>query len=438
MALLFPFSRAFADGSAVSVQEAIRTALEKNNLLKAAEFEHRAAKRDVAISRSHYLPRLYLEETAAASNAPTRTFMMKLDEGRFTQNDFLIDNLNHPDSHADFRTGLSLELPLMDFRIGRGVEMARTEERARGYALERRRQEVAFMVYDAYLSVKKARAYLTVANQAVLDAREHQRLAKVRSDAGVGLYADELRARTFLSEMEERQISATNDLELARLRLGRAMGLPAGAPADVSEEITVKPLGMNEARFVALALESRQDLKEMAAGTEKAAAGVKLARSAYLPTLYGSATYQMNDRDIPFGRDNDSWMVAANLRWDIFDGLSRENEVGKARLTQQAADEYLENSRREVVIQVKEAYLRREEAGKRLEVARHAVLDSEEVVRLMDKRFENSIATMVEVIDAQTALNQARAHLVENENNYALATARLYEAAGVFLKEVMQ
>jgi outer membrane protein TolC len=45
---------------------------------------------------------------------------------------------------------------------------------------------------------------------------------------------------------------------------------------------------------------------------------------------------------------------------------------------------------------------------------------------------------MVEVLDAQTALNRARVNMVENETGYALATARIWYAAGVFLKEVMK
>jgi outer membrane protein TolC len=76
--------------------------------------------------------------------------------------------------------------------------------------------------------------------------------------------------------------------------------------------------------------------------------------------------------------------------------------------------------------------------GKRLEVARHAQLDAEETVRLLGRRFENSLATMSELLDAQTALNQARSNLVENEGDYALAGGRVYYRAGIFLKEMLK
>ena len=63
---------------------------------------------------------------------------------------------------------------------------------------------------------------------------------------------------------------------------------------------------------------------------------------------------------------------------------------------------------------------------------------AEETVRLLTKRFENSLATMVELLDAQTALNQARANLADTEADYALAGGQVYYTAGIFLKEIMK
>jgi outer membrane protein len=422
----------------LTVQEAIKQALARNNLLKAATHERSAAGRETAAARSHYLPRLSLDETATVSNAPTRVFMMKLDEGRFTPGDLAIGNLNHPAAHGDFRTTLSLDQPLFDSAIARGRELAEKEEEGSGFALERRRQEVAYRVYCVCLEVQKAKGNLLAAEQAVADARERLRLAQVRGEAGVGLKSDELRARTFLAEMEQQGISARNDLALARLRLGQAVGGEPGETAGLGEELAPLPLALADEELRRLAQANRPELKELAAGLAKGEIAVRQARGAYLPTLYGTAAYQMNDRDIPFGRDNDAWQVGATLRWELFDGLRRGEVKGKAEALRSAAAEYLENGRKEVALQVEESMLRRWEAGKRLEVARHAVADAEEVVRLVSRRFENSLATFADLVDAQTALNRARAQLVGSGSDYALATARLYHATGSFLKEVMK
>jgi outer membrane protein TolC len=53
-------------------------------------------------------------------------------------------------------------------------------------------------------------------------------------------------------------------------------------------------------------------------------------------------------------------------------------------------------------------------------------------------RFSNSLATLVDVLDTQSAVNRARASVVANDAGYALATARVWYSAGIFLQEVMK
>lgn len=427
-----------AEDLALSLKEAIRLALARNNLIKAAEYEKTAARHGVSVSRSRYFPRIFFDESFVASNSPTRVFMMKLDEGRFTQNDFLVNNLNHPSSTTDFRTAFTLEQPLLDLSIGYGTEMAETEAAEKNLALERRGEEIGFRVFASYLEVQKTQAMLDAAEKAVRDAEEHRRLAKVRNEAGTGLKSDELRASAFLAEMEQQHISAKNNVLLAGMRLALATGGEAGDTLGIRGTVSGLSHDAASEDVAAIALRNRKDLQETEKEVKKAEVGVKMAGSAFLPTMYANATYQMSDRDTPFGRNNDAWIVGANLRWELFDGLRRFDERARSRALQNSAQEYLEQQKKEITLQVRESLLRRDEAAKRLEVAHASFKDAEEGLRLIAKRYANSLAMLVELLDAQTALNRARANVVENETGYALATAQVWYAAGIFLKEVMK
>lgn len=437
LSLVFPAVLHAREGT-VTVKEAITLALGRNNLLKAAEQQKSAAQHGVAASRSRFFPRLFLDENFSASNSPTRVFMMKLDQGRFAQSDFAIGNLNNPPATTDFRTAFTLEQPVVDLSIIYGMEAAQKEAEEKDLALEMRREEIGFRVYAACMEVRRARALHASAERAVRDAGEHLRLARVRVKAGTGLKSDELRAGTFLAEMEQQEITARNDLTLAGMRLALATGAEAGESLDISGAFAEAKLGDEIPDYVAVALVNRKDLREAEKAVEKAGVGVKMAESAFFPTLYAGATYQMNDRDSPFGRNNDAWMAGVNLRWELFDGLRRFDERARSRALEASGREYLEQQTKDVALQVRESLLRREEAGKRLAVARAATLDAEEGVRLISKRFANSLATLVEVLDAQTSLNRARASVVENETGLALATARVWFSSGIFLREVMK
>ena len=266
--------------------------------------------------------------------------------------------------------------------------------------------------------------------------REHLRLALVRVGAGTGLKSDELRARTFLAEMEEQEIRARNGLELARLRLGKAMGAPEGEAVDISGEIRPLPLAAAPEELSRLALENRADLRGVERQRDKAGLGVGLARSAWYPTLHAGAAYQFNDRSVPFGSDNNSWYAGASLKWEIFDGLRRTREQEKAGALQAGAAEIVAQYRKEVAFQVAESRLLRDEATKRSEVARAAVADAEEGLRIVQKRYEGALATVVELLDAQTTVNRSRAAAVDTEAELVLASARVAYSAGILCKEV--
>jgi outer membrane protein len=422
----------------LSLRDAITMALENNHLVKAAKFNADAARQGIAIAGSRYYPSLSFEENLTVSNAPTQTFMMKLDEARFTQNDFQINNLNHPSAWHDFRTAVTLHQPLFNPEIAPAREMATKVAEKETMGAETTRQEIAFLTFRLYLEVLNAGANFKAADLAMNDARENLRLASVRKNEGIGLRSDELRARTHLSSVEQRLITARNDLTLAKLRLASIIGLKEDVPFETNDAVTAVSATYSLEELTKTAQEGRNDLKQARAEVERSDAALKLARSAWLPTLDAVASYQLNAKDTPFSSDNDAWMAGVSLKWQIFDGFRRNREGDRAVANRSAAAEMLENGVKDIRFQVQESVLRQGEMAKRRDVARLAVQDAEETVRLLTKRYENSLSTLVELLDAQTALNQARAALVETETNYVLAGGRVLYTSGIFLKEMMK
>jgi len=422
----------------LSLRDALNMALENNNQLKAARFQSLAARQGVESAQGRYLPTISFEEALVASNSPVNSFMMKLDEGRFTQNDFQINNLNNPSASHDFKTILSIRQPLYDPALAPLKEMTAKDAQKAELGLEAARQGTAFQVFSVYLEVQKAAAHLKAAAQAVVDASENMRLATVRTAAGTGLRSDELRARTHLSMVEQQQITAANNLELARMKLALLTGLPENETCEVSEGIAAITVPVMSDELMGETLLNRVDVRQSQADLEKTDAAFRLARSEYLPTVGTFASYQLNAKDAPFTSDNDSWTAGVSLKWNLFDGFRHSSEQRRAVSSQAAAREMLAATTKDVRYQLKESYLRRDEASKRLEVARHAVQDAGETVRLLSKRYENSLSAMVDLLDAQTALIQAKANLVESEAGYALAGGRIYYMTGTFVKEMLK
>ncbi|HQL91518.1 MAG TPA: TolC family protein [Syntrophales bacterium] len=295
-----------AQDPAFSLLDAVRHALEHNNEIRAAESALAAKKDDIGVARSNLLPRVYFEERALRTNNPTYAFMAKLNQGRFTQQDFAIDSLNKPNPVNDYQTQFAAEQPVFVPKAWMGVDISKREHRAGSIDLSRKREEIAFRVCQAWLMVHTARAQLAVAQKGVEDAQEHYRIATLRYEADLGMYADTLRASTALAESKQRKVTAEKQHHLARRMLGLLLVLSGSA--DVAGEIPDFPLRDIEA--YAGSAQARGDLRSMELRCENAEKSIGLSETEYLPYVGVGGGYQWNDPANLFGGSGDSWQVS--------------------------------------------------------------------------------------------------------------------------------
>ena len=154
----------------------------------------------------------------------------------------------------------------------------------------------------------------------------------------------------------------------------------------------------------------------------------------YLPVLGVGGTWQLNSEDTAFGSDAEGYSVMAFMRWDFYDGGLRRAQRQQALAQRSEAEDYLEGLKKQVAFKVYEAHLELDEAESGLELAEARLKLAEESQRLIKSRFENSLTTVVELMDAQSALNASRAAVVEKHNNYSVAAAELMYQSGIILE----
>lgn len=421
-------------GGVVDLSAAVEAALRNNALVSAAGFEAKAAREDVRAARGLYLPRLTFEERFVRTNIPAEAFALKLNEERLAASDFAdVRTFNEAAPINDYISTLTLEQPIFAPKAWLGWGIAGREAKARELDLARRKEEVVFQVLSSYLDLLTAKEYREVAERGFSDAKEHHRIAEAMEKNGVGLASDLLRAKVFLARAEGERVTAENRVLLARTALGLAMGESGGAPVDASAPVPPLPAkGVLEERIAALRNE-RADLKAFSLRIENAGKQVTMERSEYLPTVGVSGAWQLDGEDGPFSPDNRTWRVGVGLSWNLFDGLRREAAVAKAAAGRSGAMEVFRGASDRAAFDVTRAWLAVEESEQRLAIARAAVDAAEEGARLVKARYENQLARIIDLLDAQTALNGARADRVRAENDLQHARARLEAASGTLL-----
>ena len=429
VALAAPVS---AQERVLSLKEALMLGQRGNPEVRALANSVLASEEDVGIARGFLLPKITFEERFMRTNNPTYAFMAKLNQARFEQSDFQIPSLNHPRAISDFQTGVSFEQAVFAPKAYLAIDMAKNESSAKGEEFERKKEDVAFRVLKTYLGVQTAKAFVGVAGKAVEDAGEHERIAETRYGAGLGLYSDMLRARVALASAEERLVSARKALAVAK----RALGLTLGLDESVDAAGERPSLDLRSEDYYTAAALSRKDLKSLEERYRNAQNSLKMANAGYLPVFGVGGSYQLNSHRNPFGEEGDSWQVAAFLRWELFDGAKREHERQKAKHSIAETAEYLDGMKKQISFLIYDAYLGVGEAKKGLDLARAALQSAEEGRRLVKTRYENSLSTLVDLLDVQTSLDGARASVVEKEGAYLTAIANLGFQSGTIMRDL--
>ncbi|MDH3237614.1 MAG: TolC family protein [Deltaproteobacteria bacterium] len=413
---------------------AVARALKNNADVSAAGYEWTSARKGAEAARGNYLPKLSLEERFVRTNVPAEAFALKLNEERLALSDFSnVDNFNKASPINDYITSFTIEQPVFAPHAYLGYEMARREAKAAGLDVSWKKEETVFQVLTAYLRVLTAKEFVAVARQGLSDAREHHRIAEVKEKAGTGLASDVLRARVFLASAESTKVTAESRFLLAQSGLGLAMGVRGGGRVDASGPIPPLPEAGTIEERIATVRANRSDLRAFSLRLANADTNVTLRKSEYLPTVGVMGAYQIDGQDGIFSPDNHTWKVGVGLTWNLFDGLRREAEVGRASAEKAKAREHYRGAEDLAAFQVIQAHLSVEEAARRVEIARAAVAAAEEGTRLVKSRYENQLARMIDLLDAQTALNGVRADLVRAQNDLQHSRAQLEYASGGLL-----
>lgn len=156
---ILPPIAGLAEERKLTLTDAIRKALEYNYELRAEKNALFAQKAGIGIARSAFLPKLTFEERATRTNNPPLSFMMKLNQQRFSQNDFIVDALNNPSPVNDFQTAIFLEQQVFFLKSIVGLSMAKNEYAAKSGDYQRKKEETVFKVVQAYLRTHTAREH---------------------------------------------------------------------------------------------------------------------------------------------------------------------------------------------------------------------------------------------------------------------------------------
>ena len=416
----------------LSLSEAVARTLEKNPDLAVDAPGQSAARSELTATRAGYLPRIDFEQSYLAGDNPVFVFGTLLTQRKFSAANFALPSLNNPDSVDNLQTRATLQQNIWDFgRTANRREQARLGVNLADQAHQEHQRQVLLALFGSYYATSLAGNALQTAQAALRSAESIESQAKARVDSGLAVEADLLRSRVYLYAAKQQEIEAQGQLEVARAQLNRIMGADLTAQTGETAPLSMKPISLpSEDALLSEQKRNRPDYQNLLTELRQAELAVSARSKEKLPVLAGYTTWDMDNPSMSaFGGSN--WAAGISLRWNLFAGGSDAAQL-------EAARQRLEQKKRQITamdsamaLELRRARIQYRAAEQQVVAAQAGEAQSEEGLRILRNRYDAGLATMTDLLSAETARSAARTGMAEAIYRQRVSYAQVEYAAGI-------
>ena len=408
----------------ISLQDAVNMAQKNAPAAVQARGQTKNAESAVRSAYGQYLPSLNF--TAGQS---------KQGGQRFDNTGKLVAYQAQPWSYS---TGINSNLMLFDGFQRRYTVQARKADVDAAESNEIAQQyNIALQVKTQYTNILAARESEAAARSQLEQADQQLRAASARVQAGAATMSDSLRSVIQVGNARLALLQAQNNLRNASAALTRLVGTPYLVTANPADTLDL-PISAIDSAALALMAAEGPAVDQAESALHAADASAKASKGNYLPQV--SLSFRRNgsgfDKYYGLGEGvlayGNTWSV--NLSLPLFNNFTREDQLLRARVAQTNAEASLRDARllaQQNIIQQLGAL---QTADEQIKIQQLSVSAAEEDLRVQQQRYALGASTLVELLTSQSALNQARASLIQARQTYRLARAQIEAIIGRDLK----
>lgn len=431
LALVFAGAAVAQDAAAarVGLREAVDRALENDPQTKVAAARIRRQTSVIEEVRKSRSPFVQVSQQVVRSNNPVFVFGSRLEQARFTANDFALDKLNKPDGMFNFRSLISVEKPLFDRRqTASRVKLAENGRTIAEFDSEIAAQRIRFNVIQVFYGNILAREMVGVTDEALKAADANRKKSKDMSDVGLTTEADYLAAEVQVASVAQQKLESESGLSINRAAFNIALGAKPEADFEIRGELTERFFAVEDQKeLVAIALENRPEMKKAALAVASSREQSLMVRNQKLPQVGAFGNFGYSSPYIANGSTD--YTVGINVTLTLFDAGR------KARLAQAAEAETMASGEREmlanqITLEVIRASQNLRTAQAKIQVTVKSIAQAEEALRIVQDRYRFGLTTFNEVLRAEAAVVDSKYSLLAARYAYIVGYAQVLLATG--------
>lgn len=422
LALLFAFSQAWAE----DLMEIYQLAQQNDPQLQVAREQLNAARESKSLARSQLLPSIGLGATYDSLRQDLKTS--------------LGDSVNKTSSYRE--SGLALNLTQPIFRRDRLLQLEQAGSTIAQAEAEYASAEISLMVRSttAYFNILSAQDDLRVAKAEREATGRQLEQAQQRFDVGLIAITDVHEAQAAYDAARAAEIAAENSLDNAWEALFEIIGpRPKGSLAKLGEDLPLlQPEPNNLQRWSDTAQEQNFSIIASRANLDRLDKEVEVSRSGHYPTLDLVGGYSMGRSDADSATEADTARIGLSLQLPLYAGGGVSARTRQSAATFRAAQQGLDQTRRAVNRQVRDAFRGVLSTISQVEAYKAATVSAQSALESTQAGYEVGTRTIVDVLNVQRNLFSSQRDYLNSRYSYIINGLSLKSAAGTLSEEDLQ
>lgn len=337
---------------------------------------------------------------------------------------------------ANSRLEVSTSMPLFTgFKIPNDIKAKEFDLRAATEGLNKAKENLELQITSYYLDVLFKKELLKINKEQVELTKQEQAKTKILVESGKVAMSQLYDIASQLAKNELDVTNAENDLNLSLLNLSQALNLRWSDKFNVVEpdvnDFSVTPNVLSSLRdpedIYQIALNIKPHIKEAIYQIESSRKNLKVAQSAYWPSLdmslgYNTALQRVYNMSNPSFSDqiknNRSEYISFNLSIPIFNRLQTRNNVRKARLEIQDREYNLTSVKLDLYKEIQQAYQNAVAAVAKFNSTQKAYEAASESFHYAEERYQVGKISVFEYSEAQTKLITSRSEQIQAKYDF--------------------
>jgi len=419
-----------------TLKECVDHALEHNISVKQSMLDIDLAKQDVINAKGNFMPSL----SANASQ--------NFNFGSFIGQDGSRIKSDSRGNSFGINSGVTI---FNGFRNLNTYKQAKLGVEASQLQLSILQDDISLTVVNSFLNILFNKENLKIAKEQLTISLNQRDQITSQVEAGIKPRSDLFDIEATIASNRESIVNAENSLDLSLLSLSQNLQV---SPVDFDiEEVQINLTSVSMAysstgEILSHALDNRAEIKNAELNIENSDFGVKLAQSAYAPSLsFGAglgSSYQHKQGEsdvrseyvmdpnnpgsiietiVPYGfnaqiENNLGYNLGFNLSVPIFNGFKTKANVSKAKINREKSILNLEQAKLKLTTTVTQAYADAKASLKQYQASLSSVASLEESFKNVQNKFNFGAATSFEVEQVRGRLVNAKSNLINSKYNF--------------------